>query len=72
MEVTDECSRFAQNCERWAAEAKDSQVRNAFCIMARCFAQLSCQECRASRPMGLTSSDEEARAASAGCLARRG
>jgi hypothetical protein len=45
IEITDECLRFAQNCERWAAEAKDSQVRNAFCIIAKSFAQLS----RASR-----------------------
>jgi hypothetical protein len=60
MAVTDECWHFAQNCERWAAEEKDSQVRNAFYKMARSFAQLAFQERDASRETGLISSDAEA------------
>jgi hypothetical protein len=60
MAVTDECWHFAQNCERWAAEEKDSQVRNAFYKMARSFAQLAFQERDASDATGLISSDAEA------------
>lgn len=60
MEAADECWHFAQKCERWAGEEKDSQVRNAFYRMARGFAQLALQESRASEATGLTSSDAEA------------
>lgn len=59
MEAADECWHFAQKCERWAVEEKDSQVRNAFCRMARRFAQLAFQE-RCESTTGLTSSDAEA------------
>jgi hypothetical protein len=60
MEVTDECMHFAQNCERWAVEEKDPQVRNAFYRMARSFAHLAFQERDASKATGLISSDAEA------------
>jgi hypothetical protein len=59
MEAADECWHFAQKCERWAGEEKDSQVRNAFYRMARGFTQLAFQE-RCASATGLTSSDAEA------------
>jgi hypothetical protein len=60
MEVTDECWHFAQSCERWAMEEKDSQVRNAFYRMARSFSQLAFQERDASKATDLISPDAEA------------
>ena len=60
MEAADECWNFAQKCERWAGEEKDSQVRNAFYRMASGFARLAFQERGASKATALTSSDAEA------------
>jgi hypothetical protein len=60
MKVTNECWHFAQECERWAGEEKDPQVRSAFYSMARGFAQMALQEPTVNEVTGLASSDAEA------------
>jgi hypothetical protein len=44
MKAENECWRLAQSCARWAAEAQDPSVRNAFMAMAKEWSRLGLQE----------------------------
>jgi hypothetical protein len=44
--AADECLTFARECQRWALETKDKDVREAFLEMAKVWTQLGSQQQR--------------------------